>query len=83
MVSFGALLGFLVLQVAVVVHFMWRERSRNWLRHLVAPAIGFAIIGYVLWNAELNAKAAGAMWMTVGIVTFITLRILRQANEPA
>ena len=49
----------------------------------MAPAIGFAIIGYVLWNAELNAKAAGAMWMTVGIVTFITLRILRQANEPA
>lgn len=83
MVSFGALLGFLVLQVAVVVHFMWRERSRNWPRHLLAPAIGFAIIGYVLWNAEPNAKTAGAFWMSAGIITFVTLRILRQAHEPA
>lgn len=83
MVSFGALLGFLVLQVAVVVHFVGRERSRNWLRHLVAPAIGFAIIGYVLWNAEANAKTAGALWMSLGIVVFITLRIVRQANAPA
>jgi amino acid transporter len=83
MVSFGALLGFLMLQVAVIVHFVWREKSRNWLRHLVAPAIGFAIIAYVLWNAEANAKTAGALWMMVGFATFVTLRILRQAHEPA
>ncbi len=74
MVSFGALLGFLLLHFSVIAHFMWRKRSTNWLRHLVAPAIGLAIIGYVLWNAELNAKIAGSSWLAVGLVVFLLLR---------
>jgi amino acid transporter len=78
MVSFGALLGFLLLQVSVIAHFVWREKSRDWLRYLVAPGIGFAIIAYVLVNAEANAKIAGAIWMILGIVFFITLKLLRR-----
>lgn len=84
MVSFGALLGFLMLQVSVVAHFVGREKSRNWLRYLVAPAIGFVIIGYVLWNAESNAKTAGAVWMAAGVVTFALLKLRgRAVPEPA
>ncbi len=74
MVSFGALLGFLLLQVAVVAHFIVRERSRNWLRYFVVPAIGFAIIGYVLFNAEANAKIAGTGWMIFGLLVFFILK---------
>jgi len=81
MVSFGALLSFLLLQVSVIAHFMWRERSRNWLRHLVAPAVGFAIIAYVLWNAETNAKIAGTAWMAAGLCAFVTLKLLRRPVE--
>jgi amino acid transporter len=78
MVSFGALLGFLLLQVSVIVHFTVREKSRNWLLHLVVPAIGFAIIAYVLINAETNAKIAGVLWMLAGAVMFATLKRLRR-----
>ncbi len=74
LVNFGALLGFLLLHVSVIVHFR-RERSRNWLRHLVAPAIGFCFIGYVLWNAETNTKTAGLCWLGVGIAVLTTLRL--------
>jgi amino acid transporter len=81
MVSFGALLSFLLLQVSVIAHFMWRERSRNWLRHLVAPAVGFAIIAYVLWNAEVNAKIAGTAWMAAGLCAFAALKFLRRPVE--
>jgi amino acid transporter len=81
MVSFGALLGFLVLQVSVGAHFMWRKRSRRWLPHLVVPAIGFAIIGYVLLNAETNAKLAGAAWMAAGVAMFLTLKRLRRPTR--
>ncbi len=80
MVSFGALLGFLCLQVSVVAHFVVREGSRDWLRHIVTPAIGFAIIAYVLWNADANAKLAGAVWMFAGLVFYLTLKRL---NRPA
>ena len=75
MVSFGALLGFLLLHVSVFAHFVVRGNSRNWLRHLVVPTIGFVIVGYVLWNAEANAKIAGAVWLAAGAVLFVALRL--------
>jgi amino acid transporter len=84
MVSFGALLGFLLLQISVIAHFVWREKSRNWLLHLVVPAIGFAIIAYVLVNAETNAKLAGAGWLVLGLIVFLTLkRLHRPTTLPA
>ena len=78
MVNFGALLGFLLLQVSVVVHFVVRNGSRNWLRHLIVPAIGFCIIGYVLWSAEANAKIAGTAWLGVGLIAFSALALQRR-----
>ncbi len=74
LVNFGALFGFLLLNVSVIVHFR-RERSRNWLRHLVAPAIGFCFIAYVLWNAEVDAKTAGLCWLGIGAIVLIALRV--------
>jgi len=78
MVSFGALTGFLLLHVSVVAHFIWHEKSRDFFRHLVSPAIGFLIIGYVLWNAETNAKIAGGGWLLAGLALFVALRLLRR-----
>jgi amino acid transporter len=78
MVSFGALLGFLLLHVSVVAHFVWRNGSRDWLRHLIVPAVGFAITAYVLWNAEANAKIAGTGWMLAGLALFATLRLFHR-----
>jgi amino acid transporter len=81
MVSFGALTGFLMLHVSVVAHFLWRRRSRDWLRHLVSPGIGFLITAYVLWNAEWEAKIAGGSWLAAGLVLFIALRLLRRPTR--
>lgn len=83
MVSFGALTGFLLLHVSVVAHFLWREKSRNFIRHLLSPAVGFVIVGDVLWNAETNAKIAGGCWLIGGLALFVTLRLLhRPARLP-
>jgi amino acid transporter len=78
MVSFGALLGFLLLHSSVIGHFAWRGKSRDWLRHWLAPGIGFLIIAYVLWNAEANAKMAGTLWLLAGAILFGALRIARR-----
>ncbi|HEY4941541.1 MAG TPA: APC family permease [Rhizomicrobium sp.] len=80
MVSFGALLGFLVLHVSVVAHFVLRGGSRNWARHLAAPGIGFAIVAYVLWNAEANAKIAGLSWLAAGAVFYAVLRYMGRST---
>jgi amino acid transporter len=75
MVNFGALTGFLALHLSVVTHFMLRRKSRRWFMHLVSPVIGFAIIAYVLINAEANAKIAGLSWMAVGIAVVVALKL--------
>ena len=80
LVNFGALSAFLVLHVAVVWHFVVRQKSRDWWRHLVVPVIGFAILSYVLINAKLAAQAVGLIWLGVGIVLVVFL--LATGREP-
>ena len=74
MVNFGALTGFLALHVSVVVWFMARRRSRRWLSHLLSPIIGFAIVAYVLINAQTNAKIAGLIWLGIGVVILLVIK---------
>jgi amino acid transporter len=66
-VSFGALIGFLFLHASVVAHFFWRKGSRRWLAHLVSPAIGFAIIAYVIANMSVAARIVGSCWFALGV----------------
>lgn len=80
LVSFGALVGFFLLHVSVVAHFVWRKQSRDWLRHLVSPLIGLVIIGYVLWNAEINAKIAGSCWLAAGAIILLVLRAMGRSQ---
>jgi hypothetical protein len=80
MVSFGALLGFVMLHLAVMAHFLGREGSRNWLRHLVVPMVGLAIIVYVLVNAHSDAKIAGTSWMIAGLALFIGLKLAHRST---
>ncbi len=80
MVSFGALLGFLLLHCSVVAYGIREGRTGQWLRHLVSPVIGFVIIGYVLWNTEDNAKIAGGCWLAVGVVYLIALTLMGRST---
>jgi amino acid transporter len=66
LVNFGALFGFLMLHVAVIVHYRVRRRSRDWLRHLLIPSVGFTVIACVLIRMATPAKIAGLIWLVVG-----------------
>ncbi|QFY07266.1 amino acid permease [Nonomuraea phyllanthi] len=78
LVNFGAMVAFLLLHVAVVVHFVVRRRSRNWLAHLAAPVIGFAVLVAVVLNQSVYAQWVGGVWLVVGLavlgVTYATGR---------
>ncbi|MBV9044260.1 MAG: APC family permease [Alphaproteobacteria bacterium] len=80
MVSFGALVGFLLLHISVIAYFVIRQKSRNWWRHLIVPLIGLAIIGYVLLNAERNAQIAGVLWLIAGLGLYATLRFMGRST---
>ena len=84
MVNFGALTGFLMLHLSVIVHLLWRRKSKDWLRHLVLPVVGMWIIAYVLPNMAVQAKVAGIVWLAIGLVASIWIRLsTRQATSQA
>ncbi|MEO7366428.1 MAG: APC family permease [Gemmatimonadaceae bacterium] len=81
LVNFGALFSFLLLHVSVVVYFLFRQRTGAIGLHLVSPAIGFIVIAFVLMNADVHAKIGGLVWLAVGVVIVIGLRISGRSTE--
>jgi amino acid transporter len=73
LVNFGAMTAFLALHVSVFWHFVVRNGSRDWLRHLVFPLIGFLILLYVVINANVAAQRLGFIWLGIGVVILIVL----------
>lgn len=70
LVNFGALFGFCMLHISVAWYYLVRQKSKNYLLHLVVPAMGLTIIGYVLINADPLAKIGGLVWLAIGAVVF-------------
>jgi amino acid transporter len=75
-VNFGALSSFLLLHLAVINHFFIRGKSGDWLRHMLAPLMGAAVIGFVLYEMDRSAKIMGACWIAVGAVYYTVLTVV-------
>ena len=73
LVNFGALTAFLLLHVSVVWHYVVRQKSRDWWRHLVVPVIGFAILFAVIINAKVAAQRLGFVWLAIGLALLVFL----------
>ncbi|MEO3868401.1 APC family permease [Nonomuraea sp. B12E4] len=68
LVNFGAMTAFLLLHIAVIVHYVIRQRSTNWLAHLVVPVIGFVILVAVVINQNVAAQWVGGIWLAIGLI---------------
>ena len=79
LVNFGALFGFLMLHLSVVVHFAWRQRSRRWIMHLAAPCLGLCVVAYVLICSDPLARIAGGIWLALGATVLIFLKLRGKA----
>jgi amino acid transporter len=74
-VNFGALTSFVLLHLSVIRHYILRERSRDWLRHLLLPLAGLLIIVYVLYEMDRAAKILGLSWIALGLLYFTVLAL--------
>lgn len=74
LVNFGALFGFVMLHLSVIIFYCLRQKSKNYLLHLIVPVLGFMIIGYVLLNANMEAKIGGIVWLMIGAGVFVYYR---------
>jgi len=75
LVNFGALTAFLLLHLSVIVHYLVRRRSKDYLRHLVVPVCGIVILGYVVIQAKVAAQAVGLTWLGIGLVVMVVLLV--------
>jgi amino acid transporter len=73
LINFGALTAFLALHVSVVVHHLGRRRSRNWFAHLLMPAAGATILGFVVVNANVAAQRLGFIWIGLGVAVLLLM----------
>jgi amino acid transporter len=73
LINFGALTAFLSLHVAVFVHYVLRRRSRNWLAHVVVPALGATVLGFVVVNANVAAQRLGFIWIGLGVLVLAVM----------
>ncbi|WP_019123382.1 APC family permease [Brevibacillus massiliensis] len=78
LVNFGALTAFLLLHVSVFNHYFIRNKSRNVVKHLLLPLIGFIIIGYVWYSLDAMSKELGFIWLGIGLVYYIFLKISKR-----
>jgi amino acid transporter len=66
LLNFGALVGFMGVNLSALVHYYVRGRSRRW-HHLWPPLFGF-LVCFVLWTS-LSGKALliGFLWLFLGV----------------
>ena len=66
LLNFGALIGFMGVNLAAFVHYYWRGRSRT-VSHLAPPLLGFAICGFLWWSLSWPARLVGFAWLASGV----------------
>jgi amino acid transporter len=74
MVNFGALAAFIAVNAAVIAYFRWQQRSEDYLRHLVLPISGIAVLLAVISQMSIVGMAVGGTWAMIGFVVCIFLR---------
>lgn len=80
LVNFGALTSFLLLHIAVINHYIIRNKSGRMVTHLLLPLIGIVIIGFVIIEMDREAKVLGLSWLAVGVVYYLVMKRVLKRN---
>ncbi|MDO4175875.1 MAG: APC family permease [Bacillota bacterium] len=70
-VSFGACIGFIGVNLSVFVQCWVREKDHKVFRHLIAPLFAAVAIFYVLIHQSTACLIVGVIWMIIGVIVLI------------
>jgi hypothetical protein len=62
-------------------YYIVRQKSKSYLLHGAVPVLGFAIIAYVLFNADALAKIGGLVWLVIGAIV-LGINVVRGRGVP-
>ncbi|HAV5025342.1 TPA: APC family permease [Acinetobacter baumannii] len=66
-VSFGALAGFLMLHISVLVHLGIKNKNRKIYPHIIVPILGIIVVLALFYSMHHDAIILGIIWTLVGI----------------
>lgn len=75
-INFGAFMGFMAVNLAVVRHYFFRLRQRGGLAffmNMIFPLLGFGICFYIWLNLSRFSLQLGAAWMGMGFAYLLFL----------
>jgi len=67
LLNFGALFGFMGVNVSALIHYFVRGRDRRW-RYLVGPVLGFVICLYLWVSLSWITLTVGVCWLGLGVL---------------
>lgn len=70
LVTFGALSSYVLLHGSVLYRFLFVERSRRWLTHLVVPVAGILTLLVALARSNSTTLTVGLGWLALGLVGY-------------
>lgn len=76
LVSFGAFVGFILVNLSVIRHYFLRGKRRGaaaTLRYLVFPSLGTLVCAYVWSSLGDNSKLLGFGWLAIGVIYLAVL----------
>ena len=68
LMNFGALLGFIFVNLSVIVYFFFKKKEYNVLKHLIIPALGLIICAYLWINLSGLTLKVGFIWLALGLI---------------
>ena len=71
LVSFGAIMGFILTNMSVIARFWVRDKERSGaavIKYLIIPAIAAAICIYLWFSLTATAKIVGFSWLALGVI---------------
>lgn len=71
LVNFGALLGFVMVNISVVAHYFIKNQNRKGLdivKYLICPIIGAVICATLWFNLDGLSKILGCIWLVIGFI---------------
>ncbi|MGI6722458.1 MAG: APC family permease [Anaerovoracaceae bacterium] len=77
MINFGALLGFSMVSLSVIVWYWGRQKERGFkafITYLLCPCIGMAICLYLWGNLGKTAMIIGFIWLAIGAVCMLVAK---------
>lgn len=70
-VSFGALFGFIFVNLGCINNFWIKQKEKRVFRNLLFPIIGFAGAAFVMITTSPICKIVGCIWVLIGIIYLI------------